>query len=939
MFQKSYTAMSLKLDLPKNLTLEYIYNSILSEYQDVLNKTGLWGLFGHRNIIAKEIYTVDNILRLNNLNHRQLRMIDESDYLQNLTAIKVFRDVALKVKLNIEIYTYLKVLIGFMSNIGMIPFIVLSVYLFFKRLLTIFSLGFTSTLFLMRFSNESQAYNSIFNNLICMKEVIRVFCLKSYNIIFSENLPLYSTKNVVSGPTGSVLDASITNSSAYGTGTSYYTQLFNYVYDSISVPAHAVGLGSLPGIEEHPYIYASLAALFTVGTLSIIYVYPNAVPDAGGYIWTKTKYAFGYIISYYITPGPDGGDGPDPDGGDGPGPALREPGFLAIPNPNNRIVRGDAPEVVDLEPIIIEDLRGQPPLPIPHHDAPLQAGGVNAVQQEGSINQSSNTRNTGTGSYDDKFLWISIKKYQLVACTGKDKKGNWGRKLVFRLTIYDSYLILPSALNDLAHSFNLPLKLEFKHDESNTADLSDIKFRQKLLQYNKHDCFLLYEIIRLFNESMFELFEVEIWNSPTLTALAYKIFKQRFLKNSHKISITKDEDYVYYVKAYFGGAVDVYRPLGKDLFYYDANSLYPSVMSNKEYPIGEPWYFQIETDKGGHRPLSEVFGIVRAKVTCPDHIFAPILLTRSLDDAVIAPTGTWTDWYCSEELKNAVKYGYQVEVLEGYNWDKSATVFKGYVDTIYKYRRSFAKTDCRNLICKLLLNSLYGRFGMAPVLNNSVIAPTDPIARMNFLSKEDYQDVQEIGGITIVSSSKFVNNRESKPWQLLEISTPLAVFTTAYARILMSEYKMKYSNNLYYSDTDSLVLDCELPSDKVGNDLGQFKLEHKVSEGVFSLRTSPKVYALRLSDGKEIIKVKGLRQDSQDSQNKVSLDSLKELLHNNKNLSNQTKVDNNKWIRNLDLGQIHTKDNLYSITLNENKRELVMDSNNNIIGTKPFSLP
>ena len=137
---------------------------------------------------------MDNILRLNNLSSRQIRLIDEADYLQNLTAIKVFRDVALKVKLSIEIYTYLKTLIGFMSNIGLIPFIVLSVFMIFKRLLTLFSLFFTSTLFLVKYTalNESIFYSSILNNLIYTKELLRVFCLKSYNMVFNENLPLYS---------------------------------------------------------------------------------------------------------------------------------------------------------------------------------------------------------------------------------------------------------------------------------------------------------------------------------------------------------------------------------------------------------------------------------------------------------------------------------------------------------------------------------------------------------------------------------------------------------------------------------------------------------------------------------------------------------------------------------------------------------------------------
>lgn len=84
-------------------------------------------------------------------------------------------------------------------------------------------------------------------------------------------------------------------------------------------------------------------------------------------------------------------------------------------------------------------------------------------------------------------------------------------KLVYKLTIYDSYLLLPSKLSALALSFGLPGKKKFKHEDSNTAVLhKDTAFKQKLLEYNKHDVFLLYEILRLFNDSIYELFKMNI---------------------------------------------------------------------------------------------------------------------------------------------------------------------------------------------------------------------------------------------------------------------------------------------------------------------------------------------------------------------------------------------------------------------------------------------
>ena len=45
-------------------------------------------------------------------------------------------------------------------------------------------------------------------------------------------------------------------------------------------------------------------------------------------------------------------------------------------------------------------------------------------------------------------------------------------------------------------------------------------------------------------------------------------------------------------KAYTGGSVDVYKPYGEQVFRYDVNSLYPSVMKDNPMPVGYPTYFE-----------------------------------------------------------------------------------------------------------------------------------------------------------------------------------------------------------------------------------------------------------------------------------------------------------------------------------------------------------
>lgn len=286
-------------------------------------------------------------------------------------------------------------------------------------------------------------------------------------------------------------------------------------------------------------------------------------------------------------------------------------------------------------------------------------------------------------------------------------------------------------------------------------------------------------------------------------------------------------------------------------------------MATNKYPVGQGVYFS------GSLELSSVFGIVRARIVAPSLIYAPILLTK-INDNTVAPTGSGIDWYSTPELENAVKYGYSVQVLEGYHWDKKAKIFSSFVTDLYKLRLTFNKTDPRNLIIKLLLNGLYGRLGLSPYLSTHSFKEID---------KKLLQDITPLGddqNIFTYSSPYNLNLTNSRRYEnIIDTSLPLAIFTTAYARIYMSKFKIKYAEYLYYSDTDSLVSSCQLPKELVGSNIGQFKLEYRVKQGIF---LAPKVYGLLLEDGTEIIRIKG-------SKIRPSIGDLLDILKTNKSLT------------------------------------------------------
>ena len=67
-------------------------------------------------------------------------------------------------------------------------------------------------------------------------------------------------------------------------------------------------------------------------------------------------------------------------------------------------------------------------------------------------------------------------------------------------------------------------------------------------------------------------------------------------------------------------------------------------------------------------------------------------------------------------VKNAMKFGYKFKVISGYLFDKKY-IFNEYVDSLYNLKSTSVKGTPYYVISKLLMNSLYCKFGaVAPWL-------------------------------------------------------------------------------------------------------------------------------------------------------------------------------------------------------------------------------
>ncbi len=439
------------------------------------------------------------------------------------------------------------------------------------------------------------------------------------------------------------------------------------------------------------------------------------------------------------------------------------------------------------------------------------------------------------------------------------------------------------------------------------------------------------------NKQFFIDYNVQMTENVTISGLATRIFLRDFCKNNIP-NINKSSIYRDIKLAYFGGITEVYKPCGYDLFYYDVNSLYPYV-ALQDMPglvCNLEIYYDINQD------IDTLFGFFYCSIDAPIDNYLGILPVRT-PFGLTFPVGKWDGWYFSEELKFAKQNGYKIKVLKGYSFNREANVFKNYVDKVYKIK-SNPTNDTQKAVAKSLLNNLLGRFGISleqdvtklltykqfMIVSNMYAVTSynrisDDLYVTTYIPKLD-PDIIESHNLDFMKILDKYGDKELQPINVTSVVISAAV--TAYGRIHISKLKLDILNRggeLYYSDTDSVVTNIELPKHMVSvNELGKVKLEHSIDKGIF---IAGKTYMLSTATGKFISKAKTI--------NSVSLTYIDyvNLLKGDSVTTATRTVSEVDWAK----GHVIIKDKT-GIKVNSNtyiSRAKIYDSNQRWIDTRP----
>lgn len=268
---------------------------------------------------------------------------------------------------------------------------------------------------------------------------------------------------------------------------------------------------------------------------------------------------------------------------------------------------------------------------------------------------------------------------------------------------------------------------------------------------------------------------------------------------------------------YIGGLSD------GPFYVVDVNSLYPFVMRNHNYPVK---YAKIahnvsRSDLGVY--LQSMASVATVTLTTD----SPLYAVRG--ERTTFPTGTFTTTITTPDLLTALAGGHISRVSTAVFYE-SAPIFKSYVDRFYGIRQEFARAEnpVFEHFCKILLNSLYGKFGQkaddwckigdAPLepdrVEDIIDADSGRRRKLRYLLGEVFE---------CVGSGESYNSFPA-----------IAAHVTAYARAYLWHLIVTAGReNVYYCDTDSLFVNSRgldnLSDYLDDNELGKLKIEYQTS--------------------------------------------------------------------------------------------------------------
>lgn len=355
-----------------------------------------------------------------------------------------------------------------------------------------------------------------------------------------------------------------------------------------------------------------------------------------------------------------------------------------------------------------------------------------------------------------------------------------------QITFYDSLKLLPFKVEKIAEDFGI-------EEKKLKINYNDYTINQQKIDYISHDAIIIAKALKIVKgEGLIKM---------TTASSAYHYFKGLIMGNEDILFPELNDEFLdSYRNAYRGGRSMV-NPLYKNrkvynVKRYDINSMYPYIMAHKPLPYGAP--IPLKTPGMYNFELYKVRIMFNLKENN-----LPCLLKKGAifgEDTYYINTEGIEELYISNLDLDLVKRHYDIiylEYLEIWGFHTSTEIFKEYVYHFYELKNK--SKGAQKTAYKLMLNSLYGKFG------------------------SNHKGIHKIPKL----ENEIVTYENSEEQEMKKYYLPMAIAITSWAHVIIDNgIEMTGVHNFVYCDTDSIHTLGNLPNEVIDNkELGKYKLE------------------------------------------------------------------------------------------------------------------
>ena len=350
-----------------------------------------------------------------------------------------------------------------------------------------------------------------------------------------------------------------------------------------------------------------------------------------------------------------------------------------------------------------------------------------------------------------------------------------------RVSFKCSYKLFPKSIEDIGEMVGVK-KLKETHNYEEIKNYSSVdELSEEEIMYINNDVTIMCRLITYLDS-------IGI-NALTMSSSAYKNWRmdKYFLCKKQFIKDENDEINEIIRKSYRGGITKVnekYRDVDfNDVISFDVNSLYPSVMYDNPMPIG----------------MGKIYNSIKECITDKRYLYLVVLCVKSAEvkegfHSFIGENAGFSysrKYEYKDRLENVVLYLWKNEynlfkriykvnavVSKVVGYKVAFNVFTDYIDRWIKVKME-AKTPAERQLAKLMLNSLYGKFGM----NDSRVTKIPNGIDSEGMLTYDYVD----------TTSVYYDKK-------------VASYITSCARVKYATMMNLCGDDYIYGDTDSLYI-------------------------------------------------------------------------------------------------------------------------------------